>query len=151
MFFIALKQSAINYSIDIHYKLEIEVQGTSMHLRLQLLYKVFDCHWLCSLSRSLYTFLTWCVSSLNQGWRFHVHVAVQFRWYSKVSFAINQLTSPQDLHKSLCLLDLHSLSCSLNLILRKNILKVAFFTCGMIGSSWSNQFRPSSKCILFHY
>ena len=46
MFTITLLQlSAIVQSIDIHYKLVIEVQGTSMPMNFHLLYKVFDCHW----------------------------------------------------------------------------------------------------------
>ena len=45
MFTITLQQSAIAYSIDIHYKPVIEVQGTSIHMSLHLLHKVFACHW----------------------------------------------------------------------------------------------------------
>ena len=41
----ALQQSSIAQSIDIHSKLVIEVQGTSMHMNLHPCYNVFDCHW----------------------------------------------------------------------------------------------------------
>ena len=42
MIAITLKKSALAQSSDIHYKLVIEVQGTSMHLSLHLRYNVLD-------------------------------------------------------------------------------------------------------------
>ena len=45
MIAITLKKSALAQSSDIHYKLVIEVQGTSIYMSLQLLYKVCDCNW----------------------------------------------------------------------------------------------------------
>ena len=113
---------------------------------------------LYSLSTCKYT-LTWCVSNLNHGWRFHVHLSVQLKWYRKVRFCHDQsilIPTRLALIPSPCLPSIPWLVfLVLYLVSISDYEKIfwsshLFLPCFGVSSSCSKvskQFRPSSRCV----